>query len=355
MSILEYNSNMVSSKILFRVIGIALAILGIFAALFSGWWMVRYNMEAAQDEPREIELFAVSTGQEAFREKWIGATSRAALDGEVAANDTKETLRAKRLEEEKAALAAKRVQRDLMAFINLQPVVDRWLATYRFTEAAVEIYDVDYGVVAASYRASATMSPRSIYKLFYVYDGYAQIDAGVDDAGAIYLGDMTLGYCLDIMVRQSNNACAEAMLEDDLRLQRVGQLITDLGLANTSPEGLSTSAHDVSLLLQYYYKHPEWSADSWWKFRSSALNQAFAFRKGLPAGFSKALVYNKTGYGSGYSGDGHYAYNDAAMVEFALADGTVRRYIMVVMTSDPSSYTILTRLGEMLEEAIIYV
>ncbi len=46
---------------------------------------------------------------------------------------------------------------------------------------------------------------------------------------------------------------------------------------------------------------------------------------------------------------------DAAMVEFPMSNGMVRRYIMVVMTSDPSSYTILTRLGEMLEAAILYV
>lgn len=247
-------------------------------------------------------------------------------------------------------------------FINLQSVVDSWAKSSQYGEAAVEIYDLDYNRVAASYRANASMYPRSIYKLFYVYDGYAQIDAGKENASQNYLDGLSIGECLDIMVRQSNNPCAEAMLDDSARLTRVGELIKNLGLANTQSDGLKSSAHDISLLLQHYYRHPDWSASSWQKFRDSALNQAYTYRKGLPSGFSLATVYNKTGFGQGAGNV--YVNNDAAFVEFPALDSNgktdptnpnlhARHYIMVVMTNE-SSYTILTRLGKMLEQAIVY-
>lgn len=239
-----------------------------------------------------------------------------------------------------------RPRRNINNFINLQPVVDQWLRSYGSGEVAIEIFDVDYRTVAASYRATVAMYPRSLYKLFYAYDGYAQIDAGLDDPNQAYLNGMSLGYCLDIMIRQSNNPCAEQMLDNDPpRLARVGQLIRNLGLRNTQADGLLTSAHDISLLLQRYYAHPEWSANSWQKFRSSALNQAALYRRGLPSGFNRATVYNKVGYGGA-------TYNDAAMVEFAI-DGAFRRYIMVVMTNGNSAASI-AKLGSMLEAAILY-
>lgn len=247
-------------------------------------------------------------------------------------------------------------------FIDLQAVVDSWVSSSQYGEAAVEIFDLDYGKVAASYRANASMHPRSLYKLFYTYDGYAQIDAGADDADQAYLDGRSLGSCLDIMIRESNNPCAEKMLEDEPRLTRVASLIQKLGLSNTQSDGLKSSAHDISLLLQYYWRHPDWSASSWAKFRDSALNQAYTYRKGLPSGFSLAMVYNKTGFGQGAGNV--YVNNDAAFVEFPALDSNgqadpnnpnlhPRHYIMVVMTNE-SSYTILTQLGQMLEQAIVY-
>lgn len=238
-------------------------------------------------------------------------------------------------------------QRDLSGMINLQSVVDGWVRDYRgsFSSAAVEIYDVDYGTVVASYNANASMYPRSLYKLFYTYDAYTRINAGKDDPNAIYWGSYSLSQCLDLMIRVSHNPCAEQMLGETAREQGVGQLVSQLGLTNTQPDGLKTSAHDVSLLLQQYYKHPDWPAGAWTSFRDAALNQTWTYRKGFPNGFSEAAVYNKTGYGTGD------VYNDAALVEFA---GGTRRYVMAVMTAWPSSHTILTELGSRIEYAILY-
>lgn len=157
---------------------------------------------------------------------------------------------------------------------------------------------------------------------------------------------MSLGTCLDVMIRYSNNPCAEKMYNELERRARVGQLVQRLGLTGTAGDGLLTTAHDVSRLLQYFYAHPEWSEVTWQKFRESALNQPYMYRKGLPSGFSVASVYDKAGWGNGDGGP--YVYNDAAMVEFANG----RRYIVVVMTTQ-TNYMVIRELGAMLERVML--
>lgn len=226
-------------------------------------------------------------------------------------------------------------------FSTLQEVVDNWLANYAHGEVGIEVFNVNAGSVVASYRSTAQMRPKSIYKLFYLYDAYAQIDAGLDDPNQPYTDGYTLGQCLDVTVRYSNNPCPEKMYDDPARSARVAQLIRRVGLANTWPDGLMTSAHDVSLFLQFLYWHPDWSASSWAKVRETMLNQPYLYRKGLPSGFTTAAVYDKAGWGDG-------RYNDAAMVEFP--NGA--RYIVVVMTTN-TSYTALAALGRMLERTML--
>lgn len=246
---------------------------------------------------------------------------------------------------EVAAAATMRARRNMAEYIGLQNTVEKWAAGTT-GQVAVEVYDLNYGRVAASYRANAVMSPKSLYKLFYVYDGYARISSGADDASQPYLGQTTLGHCLDIMIRNSDNPCAEAMLDDTARAGRVGELVRNFGLAQTKSNGLSTSAHDISLLLQRYWAHAGWSSTAWSSFLNSALNQPAYLRKGLPSGFQTATVYNKAGFGPNAGG---YVYNDAAIVEFAGG----RRYIVVVMTAGASQAS-LVKLGAALEYAVMY-
>lgn len=182
--------------------------------------------------------------------------------------------------------------------------------------------------------------------MFYAYDAYTQIDAGVDDPNQPYLDGSTLGHCLDIMIRNSDNPCAEAMLGETAREARVGKLVRNFGLSHTRSDGLSTSAHDVSLLLQRYWTHSGWSNASWAKFLDSARNQPAQMRRGLPSGFYNAVVYNKTGFGPNSNG---YTYNDAAIVEFAGG----RHYIIVAMTNGASQAS-LANLGVMIERAVVY-
>lgn len=244
-------------------------------------------------------------------------------------------------------------------FIDLQGVVDTWLSGSRYSKASVMIYDLDNDRIAASYNEHAVMLPASLYKLFYVYDGYKWIDAGVDDPEKLYVnlsgtrGWTSVKDCLYLMISESNNLCAEAMLADSTRENRVIAWTKEIGLTDTTSSGLSTSAADLTEVLKMYYHHPDWSEESFATWQTSALNQVTAttdYRIGLPAGFDEqATVYNKVGWSN--STGAWEVYNDAAVIEFPNLE-IPRHYIVVIMTSY-AGYTQIAKFGTMLEEAII--
>ncbi len=245
-------------------------------------------------------------------------------------------------------------------FIDLTPIINDWLESYSHGQVSIAIYDFDHDRLAGTYNADRKMLPASLYKLFYVYDGYTEISAGRDDPNQPYLGSLTLGQCLDKMIRESHNPCAEAMLEDSPRAKRVANLIKTENMTNTIPTALQTSAQDVLKLLQMYYVHTNWSAESWQTFRDSAINQpptsAGDFRSGLPSGFKVATVLNKVGWSS--AGGAWDIYNDATLLEFPEStdtDGNIissQHYASVIMTRSTSNFAI-AQFGEMIENAIL--
>lgn len=218
-------------------------------------------------------------------------------------------------------------------FISLQPVVDTWAAENPNT--SVLIYDLDNEMIAGEYNADAVREIASIYKLFYVYDGYLRLSAGLDDPNEIITnvpakgGDLTLTTCLDLMVRESYNPCADPIRADPARTARVNAIIDSLGLNETSNAGLNSSARNITTLMQTLWQHEGINEVYWQQFMDSMLNQpktTYDWRQGLPAGFSNAVqVYDKVGW---YSPDGyHWSYfNDAAFVVFPSEN---RHYIVI--------------------------
>lgn len=244
------------------------------------------------------------------------------------------------------------------AFIDLQSTVDSWLATLP-TKANVGlmIYDLDHNQIAASHEPNEVFNTASIYKLFFVYDGYRQIDKALEDGDAFFVhtgdkGDLTVSECLDLMIRESYNGCADPMRADANRFARAEALATELALTNTSSAGLYSTASDLTTLLVQYYRHPDLSENSWQAIQDSMLNQpitTYDWRRGLPTGFTNsAKVYDKVGWN--WTGSYWSIYNDATIVEFPEQN---RHYVMVVLTENLPSETPLVQLGQQLETTIL--
>lgn len=240
-------------------------------------------------------------------------------------------------------------------FISLQPVVDTWAMSN--PDSSIFIYDLDNDMIAAEYNADVVREVASIYKLFYVYDGYLRLSSNLDQPTEIIAtvaekgGDLDITTCLDLMVRESYNPCADVMHNDYERSLRVKSLIQQLELSQTSEDGLNSSARDIGALLQLIWQHEDINDEYWQQLLDSMLNQpktTYDWRQGLPAGFSEAVtVYDKVGW---YSADGYTwnYFNDAAFVVFPEED---RHYIIVSLIQ--GSPRAARTLAAQLEAAIV--
>lgn len=253
-------------------------------------------------------------------------------------------------------------------FINLQPTVDAWLKTIS-ANVGLMIYDLDNNRVAASHQADRVFDVASIYKLFFVYDGYQQIEAGAISADTPFVttsdyraNTYTYGECLDLMIRESYNGCADVFYNDQKATARVETLINTLNLKATANNGLTSTAADLTELLKLYYEHSGISEGNWQKITDSMLTQpatkidsvtTYNWRQGLPSGFSNYVkVYNKVGWAWNETLRTWTTHADAAIVEFPQQN---RHYIIVILTSSlpGPSVTPITNLGTLIEDAII--
>ena len=148
-------------------------------------------------------------------------------------------------------------------FIDLQPIVNSWVATTN-RQVGLVIYDLDHDRVAADYQPNLIFDIASVYKLFYVYDGYRQIASGVENLNDYFTtstdyraGTYTIGECLDLAIRESYNGCADPLRNSTTRSRRVQRIIDELDLKQTTNLGLESTANDLTKLLKLYYYHED--------------------------------------------------------------------------------------------------
>lgn len=237
------------------------------------------------------------------------------------------------------------------ALINFQPTVDRWLSTVS-GNASIIIYDLDHQQPVASHLPDTKHSTASLYKLFVVYEGYRQIAQGKISPQQPLVAGHNIAQCLDLAIRESNSTCAEALWSLLGRAHIDQTAIQEFGATHTSVSGLSSTPHDILTIMQRYYEHPELSAPTWATIQDSFLNQpvtTYDWRRGLPAGFQRAKVYNKVGWEHSGIGNIWNLYHDAAIVEFPEFK---RHYIVVVMT-EKVPYQSLAELGRQIEKEVL--
>ncbi len=237
-------------------------------------------------------------------------------------------------------------------FIDLQPTVDQWAASIG-SNAGVYIYDLDNDKVAASYNHESIFFTASVYKLFFVYEAYLRINQGLDDPNEYFADGKTRIECLDLIIRESYNPCADP-LRNEL-MGEIGDIIANkFKIENTSNGALNASAKAVADMLKIYYKHEDLSEELWGKIADSMLNQpttTYNWRQGLPSGFSEAKVYNKVGWSYNTEENHWSTYNDAAIVEFT---NLKRHYIIVVLTRN-TSHKKLIKLGQLIEQKVLEI
>ncbi|MBQ7802542.1 serine hydrolase [Candidatus Saccharibacteria bacterium] len=245
--------------------------------------------------------------------------------------------------------------------INLQPVIDSWLSlSMQGAEFGVTIIDLEDGEVVGSVNIDRKFSTASVYKLFVAYEGYRRVENGEFGGEDAAYGGYTVNECLDLMIRESHSGCAENIAA------RIGWdnldyiIYNQYGLENTNISSFTSTPGDVADMLELFFRHKDFSNETYAKFLDSMLNQPISdpslcgggrcdWRQGLPKGFTRGTkVYNKVGWD--YNGAFWVIYNDAAILEFPEQN---RHFAVAVMSERLSNVNSIVQFGDMLEEAIL--
>ena len=235
--------------------------------------------------------------------------------------------------------------------LDLENVVETWLADFSGS-AGIFIQDLDENTVLVDYNSDKYFSTASLYKLFVVYEGYSRIERGELDPDELIANGQTLSTCLDLAIRESNSACAETIWQL-IGHDELDEIVRETyGIKNTFVSSLQSTPRDIATIMELFYKHADFSEETWQKIADSMLNQpitTYNWRQGLPSGFSVANVYNKVGWEHSGVGDLWLIYNDASIVSFDELD---RHFLVVVMTEN-STVVEISDLGRQIENVIL--
>ena len=248
--------------------------------------------------------------------------------------------------------------------ITMQPVINSWFSTFsRETEKGILIYDLDNEKVIGNLDENEQFDTASVYKIFVAYEGYQRVELGEWKESDESYGGMTVGECLDKMIRESHSGCAENLLARIGEKELDGIIKSQYGLENTSVEGLVTTASDMTKFMTRVYKHKELSGASYAKLMDSMLNQPKTasedceggvcdWRMGVPAGFAKnseaAKVYNKVGWN--WNGLYWTPWNDVMIVEYPKYN---RHFIVTFLSRKFPTLDKVQELGSLLDEAFL--
>ena len=171
----------------------------------------------------------------------------------------------------------------------------------------------------------------SLYKLFVAYLVLDQVDTGELELGTIVAGaDVTVEYCLGIMITISDNTCGVA-LGNLIGWQVIDQRLQYEGYANTTLNNYDetgalisdklTAPVDVARLLKQLYKGDLLSPQSTELFMSLLQSQELNYA--LPTGLDKDILFaHKTGILDTVSHDvGFITYGDQVLLVVMMTDG----------------------------------
>ncbi len=252
--------------------------------------------------------------------------------------------------------------------VNFQSVIDDWSASLLSetpdAKIAVEIYDLDLNQPVGTLNESEKFALGTLSPFFSVYTEAARLSDpsyGYDKNDILVKEkSFTRASCIDLALREGNEACSRAILAD-IGESELNRLIkTDYGLEN-STYSVST-AEDLTKMWRHYMSQEHFSAEVLGALLNTLLFQPDSkdgvcydfchYRLGLPAGFSESYyVYNKVGWeiiGNNNGADLYSFYHTTALVT-----RSGRNFFVTALTKGlPSPDSALRTLGEKIESTL---
>lgn len=195
--------------------------------------------------------------------------------------------------------------------VDLQPVLDEWVAEHPGQEWAVSVKSLTGATFNASINADKQFDSASMYKLLILLPLFNQVP--VEHQKNVNLtvngASKSMATCVDLMLRVSNNECGEAAGRY-LSWKKADSVLKKAGFTHTtlnSTSGIKTSTGDTAKFLEEL-QGDMFSRNARETILTSLKQQRW--REGIPAGCPGCTVANKTGSINGVT-------HDAAIVEYS--------------------------------------
>jgi len=211
--------------------------------------------------------------------------------------------------------------------VNLQPVVDEWLSGQSASYSIV-VYDPANEQIIASNDPDRKFFAASLYKLFVAYLALVDFQNGAQNPGEELWGGFTRKECVDKMIRESHSPCGEAMMAD-MGQETLRSRVSQMGIENTIFAGITTTARDSALILQYIVEGRDLNAENTAFLRDAMRVQPDKYRRGLPQGAPEATWDTKVGWNEQYN------YHDVGIM--TLPGG--REYVVAILSQGNGSPT----------------
>jgi len=211
------------------------------------------------------------------------------------------------------------------SLVDLQPTVDQWL-TKQPADYGIVIYDPANQKVIAAHNADKKYFAASLYKLFVAYLALVDFQNGAQNSDEVLTEGFTRRQCVDKMIRESYSPCGEAMMaamgQETLRAR-----VSAMGISNTTFAGITTTAQDSALILQYIQEKRDLNAANTAFLKDAMRVQDQRFRRGLAKGAPEATWETKVGWNEQYN------YHDVGIM--TLPGG--RAYIVAILSQNNGS------------------
>lgn len=212
-----------------------------------------------------------------------------------------------------------------LPLVNLQPVVDQWLAG-QIAEYSIVVYDPANKQIIASNKPDEKLFAASLYKLFVAYLALVDFQNGTQNPDEELWGGYTRKECVDLMIRESHSPCGEAMMAD-MGQEALRLRVSQMGIENTVFAGITTTARDSALILQYIVEGRDLNAENTAFLRDAMRVQPDKYRRGLPQGAPDAIWDTKVGWNEQYN------YHDIGIM--TLPNG--REYVVAILSQGNGS------------------
>lgn len=209
--------------------------------------------------------------------------------------------------------------------IDLQPVVDEWLVS-QSADFGIVVYDFDNERTIAAHQPDEQYFAASLYKLFVAYLALLDFQNNQQAPNELLIGGFTRRECVEKMIRESHSPCGEATMssmgQENLRVR-----VSDMGINNTTFAGITTTAQDSALILQYIQQMRDLNQQNTEFLKDAMRDQDQRFKNGLAKGAPEATWETKVGWNEDQN------YHDVGIV--TMPDG--RKFAVAILSYNNGS------------------